>query len=81
MGGNEKKYNTKINGKQNNKRIQAQYNTTSIVFNGKREKQKKYRHGKDADQYDMEQCDIWAFGIRPKTMFVIWNDVLPNVTE
>ena len=81
MGGNEKKYNTKINGKQNNKRIQAQYNTTSIVFNGKREKQKKYRHGKDADQYDMEQCDIWEFGIRPKTMFVIWNDVLPNVTE
>ena len=68
------------------KATEYRHNTTqeTLFSTGNRKKENKYRHGKDAREYNMEEWDsgnIWVFGKRPKILFGIGNDVFPTVTE
>ena len=60
-------------GNEKIKRILARCDTISIIFNGKREKYKKYRHKKDAIQYDVEECDSRQFDHSLNAKNNIWK--------
>ena len=60
-------------GNRKNKRIQARYDTISIIFNGKQEKYNKYRHKKDVMSYDGGMQFEKNLIIQEMLKLYIWN--------